>query len=447
MSCDGIEEVVSNRDDEDESMYSPTTSLFPHLDILNFYDVTNFKCIGGGANGISTDIHDQLKLSQASWSLCQYSREISITNCDALSSVIPWYAVGKMQKLRVLEIINCRSMTEVFETQEINNKSGTNTGNLAELEELEIMGCEGMEVIVKKESGELTTTSDVVVFPHLKSLILFDLPNFVGFFLGKNEFIWPALEKVLICECPQITVFTYGRSTAPKLNFINTSLGKHSVECGLNFRVTTTSHQADLEWLSRLKYIWKSKQGTVLKFPNLTRLSIQYCSSLEYVFTCSMVGSISQLQELHISDCKSMKVILKGEEESDAIVNAIVVFPCLKSLKLDYVKSLRRFCVEKEAFSFPSLDTLQIKLCQKMTVFTKGELSAPKLYAIRTRGRKYNIHDKLNSFLNTLNKRECNACSKEHRAKSDCIKLMTKKKTRSTYEDIQKSILGRLISP
>ena len=62
-SCDGIEEVVSNRDDEDASIYShTTTTFFPHLDLLYFWKLTNFKCIGGGVNGISTDIHDQLKV-------------------------------------------------------------------------------------------------------------------------------------------------------------------------------------------------------------------------------------------------------------------------------------------------------------------------------------------------------------------------------------------------
>lgn len=62
-SCDGIEEVVSNRDDEDASIYShTTTTFFPHLDILELNELRNIKCIGGGANGISTDIHDQLKV-------------------------------------------------------------------------------------------------------------------------------------------------------------------------------------------------------------------------------------------------------------------------------------------------------------------------------------------------------------------------------------------------
>ncbi|GKA82886.1 resistance protein candidate RGC20 [Tanacetum coccineum] len=161
--------------------------------------------------------------------------------------------------------------------------------------------------------------------------------------------------------------------------------------------------QVELVWLRSLKYIWKSKQGTVLKFPNLTRLYINGCDSLEYVFTCSMVGSILQLQELDISYCDSMKVIVKGEEECDAIENAIVVFPCLKSLKLEYLESLEGFCLGKEAFEFPSLDTLQIDRCEEMRVFTKGDVSTPKLYAIGSRwlGTKFYVHNKLNSFMNT----------------------------------------------
>ncbi|GKF67490.1 NB-ARC domains-containing protein, partial [Tanacetum coccineum] len=102
-----------------------------------------------------------------------------------------------------------------------------------------------------------------------------------------------------------------------------------------------------------------------------------------------------QTYELHISRCKRMKVIVKGEEECDATVE----FPCLKSLKLDYLDSLEGFCLGNEAFEFPSLDTLEIYRCEKMTVFTKGDLSAPKLYAISKWGRKYNIHNRLNSFI------------------------------------------------
>ncbi|KAF5764391.1 putative leucine-rich repeat domain superfamily [Helianthus annuus] len=69
--------------------------------------------------------------------------------------------------------------------------------------------------------------------------------------------------------------------------------------------------QVKLKWVHDLKYLWKSNQWMALEFPNLTTLSIDGCENLEHVFTCSMVNSLVQLQDLHISDCKNIKVVVK----------------------------------------------------------------------------------------------------------------------------------------
>lgn len=47
-----------------------------------------------------------------------------------------------------------------------------------------------------------------------------------------------------------------------------------------------------------LKYIRKKNQQMVLEFPKLTSVSINDCNNLEHVFTCSMVGSLVQLQHI-----------------------------------------------------------------------------------------------------------------------------------------------------
>ncbi|KAI3746193.1 hypothetical protein L6452_08617 [Arctium lappa] len=75
LGCDVIEEVVSNRDDEDEESVASTntsTSFFPHLDILHLHFLSNLKRIGGGSGdrrgskeiSSTTTIHDQSKLPQ-----------------------------------------------------------------------------------------------------------------------------------------------------------------------------------------------------------------------------------------------------------------------------------------------------------------------------------------------------------------------------------------------
>ncbi|KAI3797251.1 hypothetical protein L1987_32506 [Smallanthus sonchifolius] len=545
--CHGMEEVVSNIDNEDEEITTSTTytstAFFPHLHSLELHNLLILKNIGGGG------VLDEFKFSQGgilSWSLCQYSREINIWRCDALSRLIPCYAVGKMHNLEVLEVKYCESLMEVFETQGNNNMNvsgggdsscGIDEGNggidttdatiprleninvpqlsnlkklliiscnllkhvftfsslesLTQLEELTIKKCKEMKVIAKKENGEQT---DVVVFPRVKCVELSDLPNLNGFFLGMNEFQWPLLETVMLKECPQMMVFTSGQSTTPKLKYVHTRLGKQSVECDLNFHVVTTFHetrlsssmsrslcsntfeplppcsfhnlielhmeddqkvkciipsnellqlqkleiiqvnggtfveevfevgamegatqtvvevpnltQLELKYLESLKYIWRwnHHQRMVLTFPNLTTVCINGCESLEHVFTSSMVGSLHQLQDLQISACPNIEVIISVEEsefECDAKVKEIVTLPCLKSLKLQFLTSLKGFCLGKDDFSWPSLDTLKIIDCPEITAFTKGHLATPSLKVIDTSCGRCYLEEDINSFIET----------------------------------------------
>ncbi|KAI3796938.1 hypothetical protein L1987_39625 [Smallanthus sonchifolius] len=535
--CDGMEEVVSDRDDTDEDK---KTDLFPHLHSLSFHDLTNLKRIGGGGGDSTNLIHDQFKRIGGSgedttnlihdqykliipWSLCQYPKEIQIESCDALSSLIPCYALEKMQKLEVLEVKYCYSLMDIFETQGINNNRdrGSSTTkidegisgvphtiprpeninvpqlynlkklvisycnllrhvftfstleSLKQLENLMIKDCEAMEVIVMKEYSQ---QRKVVVFPRLKSILPSNLPN-PGADVVKRG-------GVMISQCPQMMVFTYGRLTTPMLKYMHTSLGKHSLECGLNFHQTwlasskSTSlerlpwsfynlievhmefnydvkniipstellqlqklekigvyycgyveevfevvemeginksfdvfeipnlRQMELKLLESLKYIWKSNHygTTLLKFPNLTTLSIDSCTSLKHVFTSPMVSSLLQLQDLTVSNCKNMEVIVKEEEEEyierDAKVK-VIVLRCLKSLKLELLRSLEGFCLGKEEFSWPSLDTLEIKRCPEISVFTKGQSATPTLNIIDTSFGRCYVKEDLNSFIQT----------------------------------------------
>ncbi|CAI9293967.1 unnamed protein product [Lactuca saligna] len=548
--CDGIEEIVYNRDDEEKTKTDSTntsTSLFTHFDSLTLSGLNNLKHIGGSVsnhrsnqlsfnNTTTTNAFlDQLsQVGGVCWTLCQYSREIRISRCHTLSSVIPSYAVGNMQKLQVLKIESCSLMKEIFETQDINDHNssfhsaeetvGTPTipglsnvikfklmnlkileikdcsclehiftfsalESLGQLEKLKIENCIAMQVIVKEEPGDQTRKTNDLVFRRLKSIALVNLPNLMSFFLGTNDFRWPLLDDVMIKDCPKMMVFTSGQSIAPKLKYIHTRFGKYSLDCGLNFPVTTTSHQTlfpvldntssssatsegipwsfqnlitlDLAYnkfvvkiipskeslqlqklekihvrqcvmleevfealegtnsgfvklpnlrevellrLKRLRHIWKSNQWTIFEFPNLTRVSIDYCDGLEHVFTSSMVGSLLQLQELHISYCDNMEEVIVSdanvvvEEEEDGKVNEILL-PRLRSLEIDSVPCLKGFCLGKEDFSLPLLSTLSIKKCPTITIFTKGNSATPELKEIETSFGSFHAQEDINAFI------------------------------------------------
>nr|XP_043631606.1 uncharacterized protein LOC122603057 [Erigeron canadensis] len=370
----------------------------------------------------------------------------------------------ELPKLTILRINECDLLKHVFTSSTLKS--------LKQLEELTVEDCKTMKVIVKEDDlkeNEEHTTSEVVVFPQLKSLTLIDLPSVEGFFLGMNEFQWPQLENVQIFGCPQMMVFTSGQSITPKLNYMHTGLGRHSLECGLNFQLTNESNEllqyprsfsnlvevdtklypqslesriffphselhklqnleklniissrysspqililteqvfeetnnnsneaqsvllfpklkeVTLERLQRVKHIWKSNRRIVLNFPNLTKVSIDNCPLLGNAFTSCMIGSLSQLQELRISDCKNMEVIVKQvEEDSDTRANEVVTFPCLKSIALLSLENLKGFYLGLEGFDWPSLDTLKIKGCPQIMVFTSGQSTTRELKMIDT---------------------------------------------------------------
>lgn len=142
--------------------------------------------------------------------------------------------------------------------------------------------------------------------------------------------------------------------------------------------------EVTLERLDSMRYIWKSSRWITLNFPNLTKVLINGCPLLEHVFTCGMVRSLLQLHELEISWCDKMEVIVKKAEDSDTRATDVVVFPSLKSVKLHGLPKLKGFCLGMEDFLWQSLDTLEIKYCPRITVFTYGQSTTPQLKVIDT---------------------------------------------------------------
>ncbi|KAL4586175.1 hypothetical protein LXL04_010807 [Taraxacum kok-saghyz] len=537
--CAAIKEVVSNGHDEmDTSISTHTnTSCFPCLEELLLDGLPLLKSIDGVTTVTTTSIHDQFKCSKvgvASWFLCQYSKKINIYFCHSLSRVFPSYVVGHLNKLEELIISNCESMVEVFEIEGVNNDGTDNVGDgtcttitipksanmiqlpnltelyisncevleyvftssilasLKQLKELTVARCKALQVIVKEDGS----TSNSIVFPRLKALALTELPNLKGFFLGMNEFRWPLLEKVEMYGCPQMVIFTSGHSMAPQLTNIHTRLGKHSLECGLNFHFTNAMHKTQLsmsshpdmikllqfpwsssnlvevdvrvpyvslltspvifpcnelhnlknlekiyiesfsgakpevvfevadgrnddvnsktqsvvvlenlkevtlKFVDKLRHMWKSSQWMVLHFPNLTKVSIFRCDLLEHIFTDCMVGSLLNLQELQISHCRSLDVIVKQAEDSKTSTTE-VVFPSLKTIRLHNLPNLKGFHLGKEAFQWPSLDTLEITRCPKITVFTCGQSTTPELKLIKTTFGMCHVTEDPNSFIKT----------------------------------------------
>ncbi|KAI7744909.1 hypothetical protein M8C21_016649 [Ambrosia artemisiifolia] len=357
-----------------------------------------------------------------------------VFECESINNVneggaplrnITVVVVPQLSNLKSLSIIKCDRLPHIFTFSTLET--------LHHLKELKVNRCKTMQVIVKQENG---TSSDCVALPRLETLELDDLPNLKGFFLGMNDFRWSSLTYVLIEDCPELMMFTSGQSTTPKLKYIQTRFGKYSSECGLNFHGTISqttfpasdptiskgmpfsfhnlieinikrkdvgttiipSHalrqlqkfqQIHLFDCKRVKEVFEvvASEGTngsgfnasqtAVQIPNLTQVELQSLDHLKYLWK----SNEWMLQDLKIKNCINIEVIVKEEEreeECDGKMNEIML-PRLNSLKLNGLPRLKGFCLGKEAFSLPLLETLEIKSCSALTVFTNGHMSTPEL--------------------------------------------------------------------
>ena len=79
-----------------------------------------------------------------------------------------------------------------------------------------------------------------------------------------------------------------------------------------------------------------------------------------YLFPLSIVGSLSQLEKLDISNCQVMEEIFKKGEEGMEITTSDIKFPKLCDLRLRNLPSLCGFCKGVDRIEVPTLHNLTI---------------------------------------------------------------------------------------
>ncbi|MFS8015847.1 putative leucine-rich repeat domain superfamily [Helianthus anomalus] len=415
-SCDGIEEVISSKDDENKEntifTYShQNATLFPCLDTLWLEKLPHLKSVDdGGKKGTQSS-----QVISACWSLCQYPTKISIGTCHALSILIPWYALGQMKRLQELKIEKCERLMDVFESElSANNvNDGTAHGgagtaltsptlrnttivaapqlsnlkivciyhcdrlkyiftfntleSLKQLKELSVRRCKAIQVIVKEEN--IGKSSKGVVFPHLQTLELEYLPYLKGFFLGMNIFRWPSLNNVVINECPQLMMLTSGQSTTPKLKYIRTWFGKRSLERDLHGVVnqTTFPNSSSEPTISR---------GIPCSFQNLIEINLMGKDVGTTIVPSNVLLQLEKLQQITMNRCDWLEeifevVAVEGSGFSES--KTVVQIPNLTQVKLEWLLSLKYLWKSNQwmVLEFPNLTIVHIHGCYNLEhVFT-----------------------------------------------------------------------------
>ncbi|KAF2306662.1 hypothetical protein GH714_020217 [Hevea brasiliensis] len=149
--------------------------------------------------------------------------------------------------------------------------------------------------------------------------------------------------------------------------------------------------------LPMLRQLWNKHPQGILDFKNLRLLQIENCSSLKYIFTGSMALCLSQLQEMSIYDCPSMKTFFstllreqkpKGNGEGGS--------------KDKTRKSSMSLLAISYTLKFPSLEQVTVVECPNLRIFSPGVLSAAKLESVKVKWGKFHWERDLNATIEHL---------------------------------------------
>ncbi|KAG6672363.1 hypothetical protein I3842_16G053700 [Carya illinoinensis] len=115
--------------------------------------------------------------------------------------------------LRQLEVRGCHSLKCLF-TPSIAKL-------LVKLEYITVQGCNEMEAVLAKESGD-EENRDVIAFPLVRDLDLQYLQKLECFYTEDNHaFEWPSLERIQINGCPKLKMFVSTTTKTPKLKGVH----------------------------------------------------------------------------------------------------------------------------------------------------------------------------------------------------------------------------------
>ncbi|KAF9666749.1 hypothetical protein SADUNF_Sadunf16G0261100 [Salix dunnii] len=277
--------------------------LFPIVSQIGFSNVEGLENIVLSSDQLTNHGHGSQN------DFLQRLEDVEVNGCRDIRTLFPAKWQQALKNLVSVEIINCKSLEEVFELGEVG---------------------EGI-----REEKELRLLSS------LTRLELEWLPELKCIWKGPTRYV--SLQSLIHLELWSLY----------KLTFIFTPSLAQSL---IHLETLRIKYCTGLEHLIRVK---DDEKEIILKsfgFPKLKTLSISGCDKLEYVFHVSVSPSLLNLEVMEIYFAKSLKQIFYS---GDALTrDGFINFPQLRKLSLS---SCNFFSIKKSTAQLPSLQVLTIR--------------------------------------------------------------------------------------
>ncbi|XP_052293102.1 probable disease resistance protein At4g27220 isoform X10 [Citrus sinensis] len=246
--------------------------------------------------------------------------------------------------LKTIKVGSCHKLKNLF--------SFSIAKFLSQLERIKVIQCKNVEEIFVSSNDEVIGE---IALAQVRFLILRTLPLFTSF----STFV--RTTSTVEAEHNEIILENENHLYTP-LSLFNEKIVLPKLEV------------LELRDINVAK-IWHNQLSAVMScnVQNLTRLVVEDCCKLRYVFSYSTAKRLGQLQRLVISRCPLLEEIVGKEGGVEA--DPSFVFPQLTILKLSSLPKLRAFYPGIHTLECPILTRLEVSLCDKLESFSSESYS------------------------------------------------------------------------
>ncbi|KAF2294551.1 hypothetical protein GH714_012503 [Hevea brasiliensis] len=311
---------------------------------------------------------------------------LKLIELSELRSFYPGTHISEWQKLKCLEVRNCRKVRK-FGLEEVHEEGQHSIPIQQPLLLLEKMS-PNLEELTLEHKDLIAIQHGQFSFKHfskLKVLTLSHLQNrsqlFLIGFLKTMHYVETIvvkssnLEELFSCEG-----FTLVRNL--KLFVVDNLKQIWDEDSRLKL---------DLQHLETLSVIYCNSLTNIVpsssSFPNLATLEVSFCEGLVNLITVSAAKTMGQLTKMTVDSCNKMTEIVTSD--GDDHTGDEIIFSKLQILELTYLSSLISFCSGNHTFNFPSLENVKVYECLQMKIFSFGVLNTPKLRGIELANQEH----------------------------------------------------------
>nr|XP_043611756.1 disease resistance protein At4g27190-like [Erigeron canadensis] len=403
--CTSMQEVILNPTPSAASSTTENKIVFPKLLELIINDVVSLICFSHGIN-LQLEF-PQLRVLKLEYikNFLTFCPEEIYHNGTKLQSLIDHKV--EFSSLAELTITNVADIKEVW--------CGC-FPNLVHLQGLYIQFCHNMEEVISIQRPSVATKEEILVFLKLKEVILFGLNRLTYFCRGIDHVEFPQLRVLRLrwlahfrTFCPEENVDLPSYAFNDKVSFPSLETLEVSE---LDSVEELWSSQLPTSQFGKLKYLRVEKCHKLVNifpsdletlFPNLEKLEVEKCDSLEQVWgtkgiqirnlksiivcDCPSLMSLcalytfkglSNLQVLDISNCKMMVAVVADEKKDGKTIEAFSVNK-LEQLNLAFLPNLSCFSDTKCDIELTELTQVMVKGCPEMITFSESSVLTPKL--------------------------------------------------------------------